>query len=154
MLIGESVVQAISQHAVVDLGIAHTVPPTPAEHQVGRSVHILHAAGNRAIHHAEHDFLGGRDDRLSTGATHAVHRHGGHFDRQSAKDGGLSRRIYLVAGLYDIAHNDGLNLGGVKLSSRQNRDHCRPYRRCRRIFQRAPKVPMAVRTGEVITTLL
>ena len=81
VLVGKGVVQAVAQHAVVDLRVTHAVAPAPAAHEVGRRVHILHAAGDRAVDHAEHDLLGGRGDRLRAGTADAVHRHGRCFDR-------------------------------------------------------------------------
>ena len=99
MLAREGIVEAIAKHAVVDLRWPHAVAPAAAVHQIGRAVHVLHAAGNCRLDLARGDLLRGRDDGLRAGAADAVHRHRRHRDRNAAADRCLSRRVHLVAGL-------------------------------------------------------
>ena len=120
MFAGKRVVEAVAQHAVVELRVAHAVAPSPVGDEVGRHVHVLHAAGDRAVEHAEHDLLRGGGDALRAGAADAVDRHGGNIDRYAAVDGGLPRRVHLVAGLDDIAHHHRADFRRVKFRTRQH----------------------------------
>jgi len=47
--IRKGVIEPVAQHRVEDLSIAHAIAPAPAAHEVGRGVHVLHAAGDRRI---------------------------------------------------------------------------------------------------------
>ena len=114
MLTGEGVVQPIEQHAVIDLGVTHPVAPASSVHEIGRSVHILHATGDRHIGLTKPNLLGGGDDGLGAGSANAIYGHRRHGDRQSAADGGLPRRIHPVAGLDDVAHDDRINTRAVQ----------------------------------------
>jgi hypothetical protein len=118
MRVRESVVQAVAQHAVVELAVTHAVAPANARHEVRRLVHVLHAARHRDIDVAEGNLLRSRDDRLRSGAADPVDRERRDRDRQPGMDGGLPGRIHLGAGLHDIAHDDGAHLVGAKLSAR------------------------------------
>ena len=113
MLARERVVEAVAKHAVMDLGGTHAVAPPAAVHQVGRAIHVLHAARDGDIHLAGRDLLRGRDDGLSPGAADAVHRHGWNGHRHAAADRGLTGRVHLVAGLYDVTHDDAADCGGI-----------------------------------------
>src|SRR5207237_6454817 len=57
MLAGERVIEAVAQHAVVDLSIAHALAPAPAWEQVRSAVHVLHASGDGGVDVAEPDLL-------------------------------------------------------------------------------------------------
>ena len=70
-----------------------------------RTVHVLEAAGDRAIDFAARDLLRGGDDRLAARAADAVYGHGGNADRQAAAERRLPRRVLAIAGLDDIAHH-------------------------------------------------
>ena len=63
VLAGERIVEAVHQHRIEDLRVAHAVTPAPGAHEIGRSIHVLHAAGNRAIDESEHHFLRSAGDR-------------------------------------------------------------------------------------------
>jgi hypothetical protein len=68
-------------------------------------------------------------------------------------DGRLSGRIHLGAGLHDVAHDDGFHLVGAKLCARhRGADRRRAEIGRRYLFESAPNVPMAVRTGSAKTT--
>ena len=57
MFTGKGVVEAIAQHAVVHLSVAHPIAPAAVGDEIWSHVHVLHAAGDRAVEHAEHDLL-------------------------------------------------------------------------------------------------
>src|SRR5262249_51125024 len=64
MLTREGIVEAIAQHAVVNLRRAHAIAPTAAIHQVRRTIHVLHPAGDCGVDLAGRDLLRGGDDGL------------------------------------------------------------------------------------------
>ena len=68
----ESVVQAVAQHAVVNLGRAHPVSPAAAVHEVRRPIHVLHAPGDGYVNFAGDNLLRGCNDGLA----HPNRRHG------------------------------------------------------------------------------
>ena len=137
MLTREGIVEAVTKHAVVDLGGTHAVAPAAAIHQVRRAIHVLHTARDRDLHLACHDLLRSRDDGLSAGAAHAVHRHGRDRHRYAAADRSLPCGIHLVAGLDDVAHDDAADCPGVESRSLQRfAHHDRPQIRCRDRLQR------------------
>ena len=106
MLAGEGVVEAVHQHRIEDLGVAHTIAPAPGPHEIGGAVHVLHAAGNRAVDEPEHDLLSRASNRLRTRAADAVDRQGRNIDRDAAMDGRLPGRVHFIAGLDYVAHDD------------------------------------------------
>jgi hypothetical protein len=114
VLAGEGIVEAVAKHAVVDLCGAHAVAPAAAVHQIRCAIHVLHASGDGDVHLAGRDLLRGGDDRLGAGTTNTVHRRGRNRHRQAATDRGLARRIHLVAGLDDVAHEDAADRRGVE----------------------------------------
>ena len=113
MLCGECIQQAVQQHAVVECGVPHPIAPTTGWQQVGRTVHVLHAPGDGRIKVAEPDFISGCRDGLSTGSAHPIDGHGGYRYRQARSDGGLARRIHLVAGLDDVTEYDTADQAGI-----------------------------------------
>src|SRR5437762_4517586 len=106
MLARESVVETIAQHAVVDFGITHPLSPAPAGNEVGRLIHVLHAAGDGGFGVAEPDLLCRRGDRLRARAADTIDCHRRHGDGHTAVDRGLPRRVHAVAGLDDVTHHD------------------------------------------------
>src|SRR5260370_42582259 len=58
VLVRKRVVEAVAQHAVVELSVAHPMAPPSARNEVGREIHVLHAAGDRA----QEDLLRRGDD--------------------------------------------------------------------------------------------
>ena len=106
---------------IEDLRVAHAVAPAPGAHEIGRSVHVLHAAGDCAIDESEHDFLCSAGDRLRARAADAVDRHRGNIDGDAAIDCRLSGRVHFVAGLDHVAHDDGTDLTGLKFRPIQRR---------------------------------
>jgi hypothetical protein len=56
-VIRERVIEAVTQHTVVELAVAHAVAPAAAPDQVGRQIHILHASGHGDIDCTQEDLL-------------------------------------------------------------------------------------------------
>jgi len=138
MLVGKRVVQAVAQHAVIKLAVAHAVAPAGARDQIGRLIHALHAAGDRDIDIAEKCLLRGGDDGLRAGTADAIDRERRNRHRQSGIDGGLARRIHFAAGLNDVAHHHRLHVVGAKPGPRNGAaDRDRAERRRRHVLERA-----------------
>ncbi len=121
VLAREGIVESVHQHRIEDLRIAHAVTPAPGVHEIGRSIHVLHAAGNCAIDKSEHDFLRSAGDGLRTRAANPVDRHRGDLDGDATIYCRLSGRVHLVAGLDHVAHDDGTDLTGLKFRPIQRR---------------------------------
>ena len=83
MFAGKGVVEAVTQHAVVHLRVAHPIAPSPVGDKVRSHVHVLHAAGDCAVEHAEHDLLRGGGDGLRAGAADPVDGHRRDIDGNS-----------------------------------------------------------------------
>ena len=112
MLAGEGVVETVHQHRIEDLSVAHAVAPAAGAHEIGGTVHVLHAAGHRAVDETEHDLLSRARDRLRTRPANAVDRQRRNTDRDAAMDGRLSGRVHFVAGLDHVAHDDRTDIAG------------------------------------------
>jgi hypothetical protein len=56
-LIRERVIEAVTQHAVVELAVAHAVAPAAARNQVRRQIHILHASGHGGLGSTQEDLM-------------------------------------------------------------------------------------------------
>ena len=125
MFAGERIVQPVPQHAVVKLPIAQPVAPTPACREVGRPIHVFHAARHRAVRQPEHDVLGGRHDGLRARAADAVDSHRRDVDWKSTIHGRLPGRVHLVAGLDDISHNGGIHIRTLEFRTLQHGSHNR-----------------------------
>ena len=110
----ERVVQPVAQHAVIELAVAQAVAPAAARDEIRRKIHVLHAARHRDLDVAQQDLLRRRDDGLRARAANAIDGHRRRRHRQPRMHGGLPGRIYLGAGLHDIAHDDRFNLVGAK----------------------------------------
>src|SRR5699024_2283228 len=73
-----SVPQAVLDHGVDDLLIAHAGAPALSGQRIGSSGHVLSAAGHDDIGVAGQDGAGTLNDGLHTGAAHHAHGIGGH----------------------------------------------------------------------------
>ena len=71
MLVRESIIQPIAQHAINNLHVPHATTPTAGRKKIWRAVHVLHPTGNYGSGSAEGDFLSGRYDSLRAGAAYA-----------------------------------------------------------------------------------
>ena len=74
MFTGKGVIETVHQHRIEDLRVTHSVTPAPGAHEIRGTVHVLHAAGDRAIDQAEHHLLCRARNRLRTRAADAVDR--------------------------------------------------------------------------------
>ena len=128
VLTGERIVEAVHEHRIVDLPVAHAVAPTAGAHEIRRAVHVLHAAGDRAVDESEHHLLCRACDRLSARAADAVHGHRRNIDRHAAVDSRLSGRVHLVAGLDHVAHDDRIHVAGRQFGALERRADRRPHR--------------------------
>ncbi len=138
MFTGKGVVKAVHQHRVEYLCVAHAVSPAPGAHEVRGTVHVLHAAGDRAIDQAKHHLLRGAGNRLRTRAADAVDRQRRNLDRNAAIDGRLPGRVHLVAGLDHVAHDDRVDIAGCEFRTLKRRaDHHGAEIDRRHILQRA-----------------
>src|SRR5664280_2823887 len=86
MLAGKGIVEAVHQHRIEYLCVAHAVSPAPGTHEIRGTVHVLHAAGDRAIDQAQHHLLCRAHNRLRTRAADAVDRQRRNIDRNTAID--------------------------------------------------------------------
>ena len=138
MLARERIVEAVLQHGIIDLGGAHPVAPPRAVHEVGRGIHVLHTARDGRVQKTKLNFSGRGCYRLSARTTDAIDGHRRNFDGNATTDGGLSGRVHLVAGLNDIAHDDGADgLARDACPFQTSLDHRRAQFHGRRIFQSA-----------------
>ena len=142
VLTGEGIVEPVHQHRIEDLRITHAVTPAPGVHEIGRSIHVLHTAGNCAVDESEHDFLRSASDGLRTRAANPVDRHRGDLDGDATIYCRLSGWIHLVAGLDHVAHDDGTGLTGLKFCTIQ----CRSNDRSAKVGRRHLLVGAAVGT--------
>jgi hypothetical protein len=71
--------QAVDDHRVDELGVAHAEAVARAEQHVRRRAHVLLAAGDDDVGVAAAHRLRGEHHRLQSGPAHDVDRHGGHF---------------------------------------------------------------------------
>ena len=138
VLAGECVVEAVHQHRIEDVPVTHAITPTSGAHEIGRPIHVLHAAGDCAIDKAKHDLLRRARNRLSARAAHAIDRHRRNIDRHAAVDGRLPCRVHFVAGLDHIAHDDGIDFARWQFRTIERRtdDHGTEIGR-RHILERA-----------------
>src|SRR5262249_60036448 len=72
MRIGERVVQTVAQYAVIKLAVTHAIAPARSRNEIGRKIHVLHAAGDGNVDIAECDLLRRRYDRLRARAADAI----------------------------------------------------------------------------------
>jgi hypothetical protein len=76
VLVGEGIVQPVTQHRIEHQAIAQAHAPATVGQHVRRAIHVLHAAGDRAIDQTHRDILRRRYDSLRARTADAVHRHG------------------------------------------------------------------------------
>ena len=135
MLAGEGVVEAILQHAVEHRHITHARAPAALRQEVGREVHVLHAAGHGAMGKPRPDLLCGAGNALRTRAADAIDGHCRHTHRQAPFNHRLTGRIHLAAGLNDLAHDDCFDLLRRQPGAPEHfTDHCSAQRGCRNVL--------------------
>ncbi len=138
MLTGEGIIETIHQHRIEYFRITHAIAPAPGTHEIRGTVHVLHAAGDRAIDQAEHHLLRGARNRLRSRAANPVDRHCRNLDRDAAIDGRLPGRVHFVASLDHVAHDNRVDITGAEFRALKRRADYRGTEIYRRhIFQRA-----------------
>ena len=115
MLVGEGVIQAVTQHAVIDFSFADSITPAATPHQVGGLVHVLIPPATAVSTMPSMISLRLGRDCLSPRVANAVNGQRRYINRQAAMDRGLPGSIHLVAGLDHIAINGGVNFRVVEL---------------------------------------
>ena len=87
-------------------------------HDVRRAGHRLDAAGNERVAVAGHDRVGGRVDRLESGAAQPIDRLAGDLDRKAGKQRGHAGHVPVVlAGLVGAAEDHVLELARLDARS-------------------------------------
>ena len=90
--------QAVVDHRVDDLAVAHAQPFAHARQQVRAVAHRLHAAGDGDVDVAGRDALGGEHHGLQPRAADLVDRQRGDVIGQAAAERRLPRRVLSEAG--------------------------------------------------------
>ncbi len=114
MVVVEGVPQAVHDHAVLQLGVAHAQAGTGLGQHVGRQAHVLHAAGDDHFGIAAANGLGGQVQGFQARAADLVQGHGRYGMRQAGADRRLARRVLPAAGGEHLAEDDFIDLGGVE----------------------------------------
>jgi len=126
--------QAVADRRVDDRAIAEPVAEPGVRQQVGRQIHVLHAAGDRDLRVAGPDLGGGEHDRLEAGSADSVDRRRARRRREPCRKSGLPSRRLAGTRLEDLAHEDFVDRGSVRhagpLDRRPDRD--RPELGCGR----------------------
>ena len=98
--------QAVGDHRVDQLPVAHALALARAEQHVRRQAHVLLAAGDADLVVAVADRLRGEHHRLQAGAADGIDRQRRHALRQAALDHRLTRRVLARAGREHLAEDD------------------------------------------------
>ncbi|MCY1416646.1 hypothetical protein D9M71_321620 [compost metagenome] len=93
VVVVEGIPQAVVDHAVDHLGVAHAQAGAGAGHDVGRQAHAFLAAGDDRLGVAAADRLGRQVQGLEAGAADLVDGHRRYADRQAGLDRGLARGV-------------------------------------------------------------
>ena len=113
LLAGEGVGEAVVDHRVERLHVAHAKAEARAWQQVGRSRHRLHAAAHANLHVAGADRLVEHHGRAQPGGAHLVDRLRGDLLGDAGFDLRLARGDLPLAGLQHLTHHDVLDLRGL-----------------------------------------
>src|SRR5262249_17921227 len=140
MRVRESIVQSVTQHAVIERAIAHAVAPATSREEIRRLIHVLHTACHRDVDVPEGNLLRSGDDSLRARAADPIDSEPWNADRKPGVNRSLPRGIHLVASLDDVTHDNRLHLIGAKFRPRDCRaNHHRTESRSRNILERASK---------------
>src|SRR5680860_1120464 len=109
LLLGERVGEAVVDHRVDRLDVAHPVAEAGARQQVRRAAHRLHAAGHGDLGVAGADRRVGEPERAHARGADLVDRLRRDLLGDAALDLGLARGDLALAGLQDLAEDDLLD---------------------------------------------
>ena len=114
MAVIECAPEAIVNHEVHQLGVAHAGTLASFRHAVGGVRHRLHAPGDHRLDLACPDELIGEGDGVEARQADLVDGDGGDAHAQATLDGGLPCRDLALAGLQDVAHDHVVDRGRVQ----------------------------------------
>src|SRR5215472_11745439 len=140
MRVRESIVQSVTQHAVIERAISHAVAPATSREEIRRLIHVLHAACHSNVNVPKGNLLRSGDDGLRARAADAIDGERWSADREPGVDGSLPCGIHLVASLDYVAHDNRFHLIGAKFRPRdRGADGHRTESRSRNVLERASK---------------
>ncbi len=103
VVVVERVPQAVGDHAVDHLGVAHAQAGARGGQDVRRQAHVLHAAGDDYLGIAAADGLGAQVQGLEAGAADLVQGQAWHGVGQAGEDRRLACRVLAAAGSQHLA---------------------------------------------------
>ena len=106
MIVVVSVPQAVLDHGVDELLLAHASAPAGLGDGVGSSGHILGAAAHDHVGVAALDGAGALDDGLQTGAADHADGVGGNLQGDAGLDHALTGHVLALRGGQDVAEHD------------------------------------------------
>ncbi|CAI8866812.1 ABC transporter ATP-binding protein [Pseudomonas sp. IT-P291] len=125
VVVVEGVPQAILDHAVLQLRMAHTQAGACLGQNIGGQTHVFLTASDDQFCVAAADCLDGKMDRLETGAADLVQSQGGCGVWQASLDRGLACRVLPGAGSENLAEYHFINLSGIDTRLlQQAANHC------------------------------
>ena len=101
-----SIPQAVLDHGVDDLGVAHASAPTVGGDGIGSAAHALSAAAHDEVSVAALDGAGALDDGLQTGAADHAHGVGGHLQGHAGLDHALTGHVLTLGSGQDVTEHD------------------------------------------------
>ncbi|MCY1213583.1 hypothetical protein D9M72_253720 [compost metagenome] len=125
VVVVEGVGQAVVDHGVQRLGVAHAHAGTGGREDVGRQAHVFLAAGDDHFGVAATDGLDAQVQGLEAGTAELVQVHGRYRVGQAGEDGGLAGRVLAGAGGEHLAENHFIDLLALEAGLLQQlADHC------------------------------
>src|SRR6266850_2264730 len=133
--------QAVHDHRVDELGVAHAEAVARAVQHMRREAHRLLAARDDDVGIAVRDRLRAEHRRFQSRAAHLVDGHRGNHVRQPGLDRGLARAVLADAGGQHLAHDHLGNLLGLHARALEHvLDYQRAKLRGGRLRQRATEL--------------
>ena len=125
VIVVESVPEAVPDHLVHKLGIAHAAPPACGGQDIGSLRHVLHAACHHTAGLSGADGQRGFRHGLEAGTADLVHRPRRDLHGDTGLDGGLTRGVLAQPRLKDVAHDDFFHHAGIHATPGKGRadDH-------------------------------
>ena len=141
MIVVISVPQAVLDHGVYGLLVAHAGAPALVGEGKGSGGHVLGAAGHNDVGVTGLDGTGGLDDGLHAGAADHADGVGGDGEGNAGLHADLASHILAQAGGQHTAKHDLIHVLGGDIGALQGLlDHDRAQIGCGDILQRATKI--------------